>query len=48
MAALNFLSERLGLAPAHFLGGEDARWLRIEADLSAEEWGCYDLAAGKF
>jgi tetratricopeptide (TPR) repeat protein len=33
MAALNFLSERLGLAPAHFLGGEDARWTRLEADL---------------
>jgi tetratricopeptide (TPR) repeat protein len=33
MAALNFLSERLGLPAAHFLGGEDARWTRLEADL---------------
>ena len=34
MAALNFLSGRLGLAPAHFLGGEDARWSRLDADLA--------------
>lgn len=34
MAALNFLAERLGLAPAHFLGGPDARWSRLEADLA--------------
>ncbi|HUG47658.1 MAG TPA: helix-turn-helix transcriptional regulator [Candidatus Limnocylindria bacterium] len=33
MAALNFLSERLGLAAAHFLGGEEARWSRLEADI---------------
>jgi tetratricopeptide (TPR) repeat protein len=33
MAALNYLSEKLGLAPAHFLGGQEARWHRLEADL---------------
>jgi tetratricopeptide (TPR) repeat protein len=33
MAALNFLSDRLGLAPAHFLGSEETRWHRLEADL---------------
>jgi tetratricopeptide (TPR) repeat protein len=33
MAALNFLSERLRLSPSHFLGGEDARWTRLEVDL---------------
>lgn len=40
MAALNFLSERLGHAPAHFLGGEDARWTRLEADmlLASGQW----------
>ena len=33
MAALSFLSERLGVTPAHFLGGHEARWHRVEADL---------------
>jgi tetratricopeptide (TPR) repeat protein len=33
MAALNFLSERLGLPAAHFLGGQETGWHRLEADL---------------
>jgi tetratricopeptide (TPR) repeat protein len=33
MAALNFLSERLGLPAAHFLGGQEVGWHRLEADL---------------
>ncbi|MEX2546932.1 MAG: helix-turn-helix transcriptional regulator, partial [Chloroflexota bacterium] len=33
MAALTFLAERLALSPAELLGGDDARWSRLEADL---------------
>jgi tetratricopeptide (TPR) repeat protein len=33
MAALNFLSERLGLDAAHFLGGRETGWRRLQADL---------------
>lgn len=33
MAALTFLSDRLGLPTAHFLGGDDHHWSRLEADL---------------
>jgi tetratricopeptide (TPR) repeat protein len=40
VAALNFISERLGLPPAYFLGGDDKRWTRLEADLL--------LASGRF
>jgi tetratricopeptide (TPR) repeat protein len=40
MAALNFLSERLGLPATHFLGRQEAQWSRLEADLA--------LAAGRF
>jgi tetratricopeptide (TPR) repeat protein len=40
MAALNFISERLGLPAAHFLAGSDARWSRLEADVL--------LASGRF
>jgi tetratricopeptide (TPR) repeat protein len=33
MAALNFIAGRLGLPAAHFLGADDGRWSRLEADL---------------
>lgn len=33
IAALNFIADRLNLAPAYFLGGGDSRWSRLEADL---------------
>jgi len=33
MAALNFLSERLGMPAAHFLGRHETQWSRLEADL---------------
>lgn len=33
MAALNFLSGRLGLPPSHFLGDPTSRWDRLDADI---------------
>ena len=40
MTALEYLSERLGLAPATLLGGDPAGWTRLAADvhLAAGEW----------
>lgn len=40
VAALNFIADRLDLPPAYFLGGDDSRWTRLEADLL--------LASGRF
>lgn len=33
LAALTFFSERLGLAPSHFVGHDETRWSRLSADL---------------
>jgi tetratricopeptide (TPR) repeat protein len=40
MVALNYLSERLGLAPSHFLDEQTPAWTRLEVDmqLAAGEW----------
>ena len=40
MVALEYLGERLGLAPAALLGGDPAGWTRLSADvhLAAGEW----------
>ena len=46
MAALNFISERLGMAPALFLTRtDDSRWSRLEADILLASGNWDDAAA---
>ncbi|MDQ3491641.1 MAG: helix-turn-helix domain-containing protein [Chloroflexota bacterium] len=47
MAALNFLSQRLGLPPSHFLGDPTARWDRLDADILLAS-GRWQAAADAF
>jgi tetratricopeptide (TPR) repeat protein len=45
MAALNFISERLGIPASNFLIVEDARWSRLEADVLLASGNWADAAA---
>lgn len=49
MAALNFLSQRLGVSPTRLLEADEPRWTRLEADLrlASGDWqGAADAYAG--
>ena len=51
MVALNYLSERLNLAPSHFLDEPTPAWTRLEVDmqLAAGDWqDAASLAETKF
>jgi tetratricopeptide (TPR) repeat protein len=47
MAALNYLSARLGLAPSELLTDRDARWTRLEADVQLAS-GSWETALGAY